>query len=204
MNLNLEHHDDDLRRLWQQQPLPNPESNQVEARKLMAQVEARAKKFERTIFWRNVREYVAGGIGAAIFAMMAAKSQTRLEFAGNAIVSASALWIVLYMWLRQRWLRKPLPESDGEFYRHSLLAQYDRQISLLRTAWAWYALPITAGLVISVLGNNHSPLTPTLIMAGVMVAAGVFIAIINWAAAGKLSEERRDLERMLSVPSPAR
>ena len=65
----------------------------------MELVETRASTFERTIFRRNIREYVAAAIGAVVFALSAFNAATFLERVGYAMVSAGGLWVILFMWL---------------------------------------------------------------------------------------------------------
>ena len=162
----------------------------------MERLETRARKFDQTIFWRNVREYGASVIVAGVFALIAAHSKTRLEQVGNAIVSAGALWIIGFLWLMQRSKEAPLPESSGEAYKNALLSKYDRQILLLRTAWAWYVLPLSVGLVVSSLGNEHAPVMGY-VLAGFMVVFGVAIGMVNWSAAKKVAAEKGELVRMM-------
>jgi hypothetical protein len=185
---------DELCRLWQQ--LDRPKSEKQEVVKVMELVESRARNFDRTILWRNVREYVAAAIGTVIFAFFAANAGNRLAQVGYALVAASGLWIILFLWLMQRTKRAPMPESSGEVYKKALLAKYDRQILLTRTAWAWYVLPGDTGLVIAALGYDHAPVLGY-IMAGFFFICGVAVAIVNWQAANKIAGEKRDLERLM-------
>jgi hypothetical protein len=185
---------DELCRLWQQ--LDRPQSGKQEVLKVMELVESRARSFDRTILWRNIREYVAAAIGTVIFALFAANAGSRLEQAGYALVSASCLWIILFLWLMQRSRQTPIPESSGAFYTRALLAKYDRQILLTRTAWAWYVLPPITGLVIAALGYDHAPVLGY-IMAGFFLVFGAVLAVVNWQAANKIAAEKRDLEQLL-------
>lgn len=102
----------------------------------------------------------------------------------------------IFMWSMQRSRPAPLPESSGEDYKKTLLARYDRQILLVRTAWAWYVLPLTTGLVVSSLGYDHAP-EFGFVMAGIMLTFGIGIAILNWKAATKLVAEKRELQRLV-------
>jgi hypothetical protein len=106
--------DDELCRLWQ---ASSPPKSDNEVNKVMELVETRAKAFDRAISHRNIREYVAGGIGAVIF-------ETNLTRAGCALVSAGGLWIAVFMWLMQRSAPGPVPESSGEVYKKALFLQY--------------------------------------------------------------------------------
>ena len=48
--------DKELMKMWQESRLPP-----VDAGHLTEAIAERVKKFDRTVFWRNMREYVAGG-----------------------------------------------------------------------------------------------------------------------------------------------
>lgn len=192
MNTSFEQNDE-LCRLWQ--GLGRPSSDK-EVHEIMELLQKRASRFERTIFWRNVCEYAAAAIVSVVFGLLAFIATSPLQQLGHAIVSAGALWIVVFLWSMQRSSSKPLPESSGEAYRNALLARYDRQILLLRTAGAWYVLPLTIGLVVSSLGNDHAP-ELGFVMAGIMVAFGIGITILNWKAATKLAAEKGEMQRLV-------
>lgn len=185
--------DDELSRLWQGREGLAPEE---EVGRIMTGVEARARQFERRIFWRNAGEYVAAAVVAGIFAVLAHRSDAPLARLGHVIVSAGAVWILVFLWLMQRFRRAPSPESSTAAYKRALLAYYDRQVLLTRTAWAWYVLPLATGLVLASLGQGRSPAFGVL-MAGVVLVVGVGIAILNWKAASKIEAEKRELERLL-------
>lgn len=184
---------DELCRIWQ--ALGSPRSKE-EAYQVMEMVQARVVRFDRTIYLRNVREYVAAAFVAVTFAVVAAKADAPLARLGYGIVSAAGVWISLFLWWMQRSAPAPLPEASGDAYREAVLAKYDRQIFLTRTAWAWYVLPFTAGLVIASLGNPHNPEFGQG-MAAFMVAVGAAIAIMNRMAAKRLAAEKQDLQRLL-------
>ena len=192
MNFNSRQ-DEELRQLWQSQESQNLSE---EVQRIMELVEVKAKTFKRTIFWRNVREYVAAAIVMPLFAVWAYHAQGLLQKAGLALISVSALWIVVFMWWRQRSLSEPDPERAPKEYQKALLAKYDRQISLLRTAGLWYVLPFTAGLLIAHYGGHRGraswyPL--------VIVAFGVMIWLLNLSAAKKLKGERKNIEQILNM-----
>lgn len=185
---------DELCRLWQSLDRPLLEK---EKHTIMELVETRAKAFDRSIHNRNLREYLAASIMAVLFAFFAWNAPIPLLRIGFAIISVSCAWIVAFMWWMQRSGHAPLPESSGEVFKKELLAKYDRQILLTRTAWAWYVLPPTTGLVVVTLANDHSPRSFTFAMAAFMIIVGLAVAILNWRAASKLATEKRDLQRML-------
>lgn len=164
----------------------------------MAMVETRVRRFHRKIFWRNAREYAAAVMVAAVFALFAQHAETPVERVGHAIVSAGALWVLVFAWLMQRRGRAPLPESSTAAYKRELLMRYDRQILLTRNAWAWYVLPLASGLILASLGQNHAPGFKA-VMVGLVAVVGVAVAILNRKAARAIEEEKRELEQLLEA-----
>jgi hypothetical protein len=184
---------DELRTLWQSAG----RQNHKEAEKIMQLVEARAKSFERTIFWRNIREYAAAAVAGPLFLWLAYIGRDPIVRVGNFIVGASAIWILIFMWLMQRSRSGPPPESSGKDYQNRLLAIYDRQITLLKTAWLWYALPLTAGLALSTFGSARGSLSLRAGIGCLMVLFGIGLGVLNWNAAKRVAKEKEQLTSML-------
>lgn len=184
---------DELCKLWQG---PESSTSREEVRKIMTLVETRAKQFERRIFWRNAGEYLAAAVVAGLFALLAHRADAPLVRLGHLMLSAGAAWVLIFLWLMQRSRRMPSPESSTAAYKRALLAWYDRQILLTRNAWAWYVLPLGAGLVVSSLGQDHATGFKA-VMAGLVVAVGVGVAILNRKAARNIEAEKHELERLL-------
>ena len=193
MNTSFEPNDE-LCRLWQE--LGRPLSDK-EKHKIMELVETRAKTFERIISQRNIVEYTVAVVMAVVCAFLASQGLPPLERAGYAFSSAACLWVILFMWLMQRPSQGLLLESPGEVYKKALLAKYDRQIVLTRTAWAWYVLPLATGQVIASVGDNHAAEPFGLVRAGVILSVGVVIAFVNWKASRMLTAEKQDLRQLL-------
>jgi hypothetical protein len=186
---------DELCRLWQ---TPGRTATESELEEIMQQVEKRAKKMEGRVHARNIREYVAGALGAVVFGLLSWKGRGLAEQVGYGIVSASAVWVVFFLWWMQRSTEEALPEFSGEVYKRTVLDKYDRQILLTRTAWAWYVLPPITGLLVSSLGHDYASKFH-LVMAGLLIAVGAGIAELNRRAAKALATEKRDLERLLEA-----
>ena len=192
MNTDPENNDE-LRKLWQSAGRQNPK----EAEKIMQLVEARAKSFERTIFWRNIREYAAAAVAGPLFLWLAYIGRDPIVRVGNFVVGLGALWIMIFMWLMQRSRSSPPPESSGKDYQNRLVGMYDRQIRLLKTAWLWYALPLTAGLALSTFGSARGSLILRAGIACLMVLFGIGLGVLNWNAANRVAKEKEQLTGML-------
>jgi hypothetical protein len=136
---------DQVKNLWQEQ--------KVEAICMsIEELRGRARKFQSTIRWRNLREFGAGIAALAIFAPY-------LFLAGNPIVRTGAglsmVGILYTVWqLHRKGSAQPVPAEMGltnyiEFHRSELRKQYD----LLRRVWFWYLIPLLPGLAVFLAGN---------------------------------------------------
>ncbi|WP_263418421.1 hypothetical protein [Terriglobus albidus] len=110
------------------------------------------RKFERRIFWRNVREYAAGAVVIAAFTRYEWKFHGLLVRLGSGLIIAGTLY-VMYQLHRRASLR-PAPADMGlspciEFHRKTL----ERQRDALQTIWSWYLLPFVPGLTVFVVGS---------------------------------------------------
>jgi hypothetical protein len=139
---------EDMKNLWQSQPTEPPKIRPEDFRKKM-------NKFERRIFWRNVREYVAGAAVIAAFGYYEWKFRAVLVRIGSGLIIAGTLY-VMYQ-LHRRASTRSAPADLGlstciEFHRKSL----ERQRDALRTVWSWYLLPFVPGLAVFVIGSMVS------------------------------------------------
>jgi len=128
-----------IKELWQCQP--------VEGTKMsVEEIRTRSAKFERKIAWRNVREYVAGGIAAGLFASFLVKSHDTFFQTACALMIAG-LACMAYQ-LHRRASARSMPSDLGaanslQFHR----AELERQLDFLRRVWRWYLGPLIPGLV---------------------------------------------------------
>ncbi|TGX50142.1 hypothetical protein E5A73_17110 [Sphingomonas gei] len=163
---------DSLATLWTQQ--------QHDAAPLDAEALARADaRFRRRIRIRDSVEYLAGLLGAGIFANIAVHAADwEIRIACAAII----LGTVVVM--RNLWRRRPkapdaaLGAASHAFHRANLVAQRD----LLLSVWRWYLAPIVPGMVLFLLAAarasaEHMPLAVALAASGV---AGTLVGAMFW------------------------
>ena len=158
----------------------------------------RVEKFDRRIFWRNMREYVAGGGLIAWFLwMLRYPGQRYLSLAGILAVG----FVMIYLWLSQR-KKQPLdPSADVRSYQTALLERYDRQIELLRRVKYWYVAPLYAWMILvlfTVPSTNMKRLP-------YFIAFTAFSAVVIWLNEGyavrKLRKARQDAESLMDGKS---
>ena len=185
---------DDLRNLWRDQPLENMAVS-------LNQIRERAVRFEKRIDRRNLREYIGGLIGVAIYSFYIWKLPNPLMRIGSAMIIAGVLFVMWQLYRRGRAPR--LPEdlaftASIEFHRRQLVQQRD----LLRTVFRWYVGPLIPGLLVFLKGALPSRgfdlrylprMAPFLLL---VVAVFGFIWWINKRAADRLDRQIAELDRM--------
>jgi hypothetical protein len=185
---------DDLRNLWQAQPLENIAT-------ALEDLRARASRFERRISRRNLREYVGGLIGVAVYAYYIWRFPNPLMRVGSAMIIAGVLFVLWRLYRHGR--AAALPQDLGlsaslEFHRRQLVRQRD----LLRTVVWWYLSPMVPGLLVfltGMLGVRGFKLRQ-LPFGGLIVGLFVFIWWINKRAAERLDRQIAELDQLENQP----
>ena len=150
--------DDELTLLWQQGISSQPVAEEI------ARLAARAsvRRFDRTIFWRNLTEYVAGLVGAVFFTWLIVKGDKPYDriqgTAGFLCVGLSLGWL----WWEHRELVALDVAADARTYQAILLARIDTQIRVLSRAH-YGVLPIYIWLLASGLVYGMTILDMTLL-----------------------------------------
>jgi uncharacterized membrane protein YbaN (DUF454 family) len=171
--LNSKHTNEDkeLIDMWQANTMPGMGDPSQLARNIAGKV----NQFDRTIFWRNFREYAAGAVLFVVFGFQLFDAEHRTTaLAGLAAVG----FVLIYMWNQHRRVRPLDPAADARTYHSELLKRYDDQIKLLRTVKYWYVLPIYAYLLV-VLARVPLSLPGHIIPFVIVTAFGVFVIWLN-------------------------
>jgi len=130
---------DHLKRVWQNQPSEGMHMSVDEIRH-------RAGKFQKTIYWRNAREYAAGLAVVVFFGFEFWRTSDALARVAFGLMIAGMLYLIWH--LHRRGSAQSLPRGMGlasgiEFYRREL----ERQRDLVGNVWSWYLGPLIPGLV---------------------------------------------------------
>jgi hypothetical protein len=131
--------------IWQCQPLEGIKMSAEEIRN-------RATKFEKKVYWRNVRENTAGAIAIVWLGFYFAGEHRMLDRSAFALLIAGMVY-VMYQLHRQGAARN-MPASMAArpslgFYREEL----KRQRNLVSSVWSWYLGPFVPGLVLSAVAS---------------------------------------------------
>jgi len=187
-------HDNGTATMWQDQPVTRVEIS-------LDQLRGKARRFERRILWRNIREYAAGALVLGIFGTYAVAIPAPLVRLGSLLVAAGALFALRT--LHARGASGAAPGSAAftpclEFHRKQL----ERQRDLLRGVWTWYLLPFVPGLAVFLIGllgwtlaqpnaPAHRPLIVGVFIATAAGCALVFAAVgwLNRSVARRLQHE---------------
>jgi hypothetical protein len=181
---------DDIRNVWQNQPVEN-------APMPLEEIQRRARRFEKRIDLRNLREYAGAALGIAAYTFYFFFFHSLVIRAGSVLVIAGALYVVVQ--LHRRASSGSLPEDLGvaasiEFHRRELVRQRD----MLRSVWRWYVGPIIPGLVVFTIG-----LLPH--RAGALAVGALFLALgsggviwLNRRAAERLDRQIAELDNLKS------
>jgi hypothetical protein len=150
--------DDELTLLWQQGISSQPVAEEI------ARLAARAsvRRFDRTIFWRNLAEYAAGLVGAVFFAWLIVKGNKPYDrtqgTTGFLCFGLSLGWL----WWEHRDLAPLNAAADARAYQAVLLSRIDTQIRVLSRAH-YGVLPIYLWLLASGLVYGMTILDLTLL-----------------------------------------
>ena len=179
---------DDLQDLWQSQN-PQPFHMSVE------EIRERARKFQRRIHWRNLREYIGVAVVVLIFGSQTFARIDPIRRIGSGLLVAGALWIAWH--LRAHGASREVAGDCLSFHRREL----ERQRDLLRSVWKWYLGPMIPGLLLIAVGSwsgNHAPYHTEFLILYVVVCALVFYAIgrLNERGARYLQRQIDELDRL--------
>lgn len=182
----------ELMKMWQENPLPGP----MDAAQIVREIARRTEKFDRTIWWRNVREYAAGAVLIAFFSW-------RLFDPASRLIAVAGLVAVGFVMIYLRWSHRqtpPLdPTADAKSYAAALIDRYDRQIRLLSRVKYWYVLPLYLWMLLSIMMSVPSQEIGRRIRVSLVVTA--FSILVIWLNEGygvrKLRDKRKKVEALL-------
>lgn len=160
------------------------------------EVRHRTARFERRVFWRNVREYAAGAVVLILLTPNLWRDHG-WRLTPPLLMMAGTLYVMFQIY--RRGSASPVPADAGmaaslEFHRREL----ERQRDALRSVWSWYLLPFVPGLLaVMVVSAIDRGIDAKLIGFGVIFVlffAGVW-ALNQWAAR-KLDRKAREVRAM--------
>jgi hypothetical protein len=138
---------DNLQKAWQSQDRSETTLNEEEAFRMVLQ---KSRKFDRSVFWRDVRES-AVALGLAAFFVWGAHKFAAHSWPWYA-AAACDLWVAAFLIADRRVQRDPAPGSSTKECIGQAVRSVDHQIRLLRNVAWWYLLPCALSILL-VLGE---------------------------------------------------
>ena len=143
--------DDELKQLWQQQPLRNPD---VSPEQLVSAMQKQTTQLRRTLLARDARELAACAVVILIFGIYYfTLSHTLMARLGDLIVIGSSIFIA---WKLVHARRSHPSAPPGATVVESLRAELGAvraQSQLLGSILWWYLLPLALGLFVGIWGS---------------------------------------------------
>lgn len=186
--------DDELKLLWQRQPLQSPDGSPAQ---LIPAMHKQASQLRRTLVARDLRELVACAVVVVIFGCFAYGERAWVSRIGHWIVMGSTIFIG---WKLVHTRRKTPPAPPGATVVESLRAELNAvraQSRLLGSVLWWYLLPGLIGLLIGAWGSGID-LSVKIGVTIVFIAVDSFIYWLNkWARAKQLLPLEAQLESLI-------
>ena len=187
--------DEELKKLWQQQPLRTPD---VSPTQLVSAMQQQTTQLRRTLDARDLRELAACAVVIIIFGIFYfTVYRTPISRLGDLIVIGGAIfiaWKIIYT----RWTTPPAP--PGATVVESLRAELKAvraQSRLLGSVLWWYILPGFIGVTVATWGlptDIYSKIFTTL----VFIAVNAFVWWLNqWARTKQLLPLEAQLETLI-------
>jgi hypothetical protein len=186
---------DNLRRAWQNQ---KPEGIRMSA----DEVRRKAGKFEKRIFWRNAREYLAALAVVLFLGFQFGHTRDSMTRSGFALMIAGMVCMVWHLHRKGSSRTQPADLAlthSLEFFRREL----ERQRDLLQSVGRWYLGPMIPGwvvLMVALARTNPGHLHHFVLAfsAFQFVAASLFVFVwrLNLGAARKLQRQIDELNAL--------
>ena len=197
---------EELKNIWSQQPATSAAVVRLTP-EVIWRLAGESMRFKRTIFWRDVREWLATILLAGGFLYIAFRD----DHIHWPMIAAAVIVCLPMTYVALRRPKRPIPETAAQLGDHlrASIAEVRYQLELLRSVARWYLAPIAVSGAIFLLDGFFTAPAPSgkrflLIppfLFGAFVIAAVFYAVwkLNQFTARKHLEPRlRQLEETLA------
>lgn len=197
---------DELKSIWGQQPLSSAGVVRLTP-EMIWRLASESTRFNRTIFWRDMREWLATVLVAGVLLYIACvDNHIHWPMVVAAIIACVPM---TYVALRYRKRRAPDPNAVLTDHLRNSIANVQLQLDLLRSVAKWYLAPIALSILI--FGTDAfftAPVPPGArkilivpFLLGALIGAGVFYAVWrmnDYAARTQLEPRLRELKQTLA------
>ena len=190
--------DDELKKMWQQQPLRQPD---VSPAQLISAMHKQTTQLRLTLLARDVRELAACIIVGVVFAIYFFIFRAPIMRLGSLITVAGSIFIAWKILHARRTTPAAKPDATVLESLRAELHSVRSQSQLLRSVGWWYLLPLTVGTLVFVWGMPSTNLALDLgfkiVFTLVSLALDVFIYWLNQWARAKLLPLEAQLESLI-------
>jgi len=166
------------------------------------EIRQKARKYQRKIGLRNLREYVAALVVVVFFGFQLWHTTDAVVRLGFAMIIASMFYIA-YQLHRRGAARRPVAEMGAESWVEFHRRELERQRDLLGNIWSWYLGPIIPGWVVLMVGMartnpGHLHHYGIFLSGFNLVTALVFVGLwkLNQRAARRLQHRIDELDAL--------
>src|SRR5436190_7846437 len=145
--------DDELKKLWQQQPLRDPA---LSGAQVMSAIQRQTTQLRRTLLARDVRELLACVIVGFVFAIYFFVNRAPIARLGALITVAGSIFIAWKLLHARRTTPGAKPDATLVDSLRAELHSVRTQSQLLRSVGWWYLLPLEVGVLVFVWGMPSS------------------------------------------------
>jgi len=178
--------DDELKKLWQQQPLREPA---ISPAQVMSAMQKQTTQLRRTLLARDVRELSACVFVGVVFGIYYFIERGPISRLGALITVAGSIFIAWKILHARRTTPAAKPDATVVESLRAELHSVRTQSQLLRSVAWWYLLPLAVGTLVFVWGMPFNNLVFSLIFNIVFtlftLALDVFIYRLNQRAVSK-------------------
>jgi hypothetical protein len=187
--------DDELKNLWQQQPLRVPD---ISPSQLTSAMQNKTAQLRRTLLGRDVRELLACVVVGVIFGIYLFIFRTPIMRLGALITVAGSIFIAWRILHARRTTPAAKPDATVVESLRAELHSVRTQAQLLRSVGWWYLLPLAVGTLVFVWGMPIDGLGFKIGFTLLTLALDVFIYWLNqWARSKQLLPVEAQLKSLL-------
>ena len=177
---------DRMQDIWLCQPVEGTRMSIDEIRK-------RASKFERRLFWRNIREYVGGGIAIILFGNFFAHAHDTLSRIAFGTLMIGMVYVLVYLY-RKGSSTGAAGADTGRQCVDFFVQELERQRDLTSNLW-WYLGPLAPGMVMLTISTLLHPRYPR--SRWVMVVTDLAVVALSYAIIRLNAHASRCLQRQI-------
>jgi len=162
----------------------------------IASLPAHARHFQRTIWWRNLRESIASVFVLAWSVRSFWSKNDLVERAGFLLITAGVLFVLVF--LNARAASRTVPrDADARTLRGFHRREVVRQRDILLAVPYWYLLPFVPGMLVLVFSNPHNqPLAALSVFVAILALFFYGIWRLNLWAARRLDQQLLEIDAL--------